>query len=931
MKKITISILTVAFAVSAFVYFSGNKETIKKYAGEAMESGNEDEEDSRKEWELLRLMDPATGKIPDNIRQIEIAFAATLPSDASINGKSAAINWESRGPWNVGGITRAFAIDVTDENVLFAGSGGGGVWRSADAGATWTETTTLAQHQAASCISQDKRAGKENIWYYGGGDAYASGGGGGSAYYLGNGLCKSTDGGLSWTPLSSTTSTQTGFNSIWDLVYCVEVDNSNTVSDVVYASTYGAVLRSVNGGTSWTAVRGSASLVGGLSYWTDVKVSPTGVVYATLSDDGSHKGIWRSADGLTYTKIQPITFTPAGTDTFPTSYKRIVTAIDPNDENVVYMLANTPGFGTPDTNFVGDVEWNSLWKYTYISGDGSGTGGTWTDLSASLPTTGGLFDKFQCQGSYDMVIKVKPGDPNTVFIGGTNLYRSTNAFADGSQTTFIGGYQQGATLPIVNMYANHHPDQHGLAFLPSNPDVMYSSNDGGVFRTDDNTAGTIVWNSLNNGYLTTMFYTTAIDHGSSNNDIIIGGTQDNGTWYTNSNIATNPWTTPRGGDGSFCAIADDGAAYYFSIQNGKVQKANVDASGNVLSYARIDPLGGKGYWFINPFTLDPNNNNIMYLAGGKYLWRNDDLSGIPMVNNWDSITTNWTQFPDSVPVAGAKITAIGVSKTPANMVYYGTSNKRVYRVDNANTGTPTPVDITPNSVVAFPAGGYVNCIATDPRDGNKAIVVFSNYSVQSMFYTTNAGSTWTKVAGNLESAPGPSCRWASILPVNGGASTVYLVGTSIGLFATDTLTSTTTTWVQQGANTIGNTVVDMIDVRESDGQVVVATHGHGIFSAKVSSVTSVKNLKDNSNSFGLGNYPNPFSDKTGIFFNLKNSSKVKLSILDEMGRVVRILADETMIAGAHYYEFKRENLSSGLYYCSLQAGEAVQTKKLIIY
>ena len=73
----------------------------------------------------------------------------------------------------------------------------------------------------------------------------------------------------------------------------------------------------------------------------------------------------------------------------------------------------------------------------------------------------------------------------------------------------------------------------------SNPNVMYSFNDGGIFRTNDCTAGTVSWTSLNNGYLTSMFYTVAIDHATSGNDIVVGGAQDNGSWFTNN---TNAFT-----------------------------------------------------------------------------------------------------------------------------------------------------------------------------------------------------------------------------------------------------------------------------------------------------------------------------------------------------------------------------------------------------
>ena len=93
--------------------------------------------------------------------------------------------------------------------------------------------------------------------------------------------------------------------------------------------------------------------------------------------------------------------------------------------------------------------------------------------------------------------------------------------------------------------------------------------------------------------------------------------------------------------------------------------------------------------------LDPNNQNVMYLAGGKYLWRNNDLSQIPVDNQWDSISTNWVRWNDSVPQANVFISALHVCKTPANRVYYGTDKKRVFRVDNANTGTPNPVEVSP--------------------------------------------------------------------------------------------------------------------------------------------------------------------------------------------------------------------------------------------
>lgn len=895
--------------------------------GDAMLVGSEHDALARITYELNRLKDPATGKIPYHIREKELAFASTLPSDAAIGLQkgSAMVNWQSRGPWNVGGRTRALGIDVSNENILIAGSCSGGMWRSIDSGATWTSIPTPIQAQNTTCLSQDIRPGHTNVWYMATGEGYGASASANGAYFLGNGAYKSTDNGLTWTSLPSTVSgTPASFDNIWDIIWNIKTYPADTANEVVFAATYGAIYRSANGGTTWTKMLGISTSA--YSYFTDLEITPTGVVYATLSDDGPTKGIWRSTDGITFVNITPANF--------PTAYNRIVIGYAPQDENQVYFLANTPGFGQPDTNFVGDVEWNSLWKYNYVSGNGSGSGGVWNDFSVNLPTTGGLFDKFQCQGSYDMLVKVKPNDTSVVFIGGTNLYRSTSGFSDDTHTTFIGGYLEGATLPVVDMYANHHPDQHQLLFLPSNPDVMLSANDGGVFKTNDNTAPVVNWSSLNNGYLTTMFYTVALDHATPGNNIVVAGAQDNGTWYTNSAVSTDPWIMPRGGDGSFCAIADNQAAYYFSIQNGKMMKAKLDGNGLIDSFARIDPMGASGYQFINPYALDPNNNNnIIYLAAGKYLWRNNDLGGIPYAGNWDSISTNWVQFPDSVPVLGGEITAVAVSTTPANRVYFGTNLKNVYRVDNANTGTPAPVNMINN---LFPPNGNVSCIAVDPTDGNKIMVVYSNYNVYSLFYSADGGITWAKVAGNLEqnavgTGNGPSLRWASIIPVSNG--TVYLVCASTGLYATSILNGTSTQWVQQGANTIGNAVCDMTDFRSSDGLVVLATHAKGIFSTYITNtndIVSVNDLAELKGDLIIGNYPNPVASNTTIYFSLTKNDLIKLSLHDECGRLVQTLMQKQMNEGKHEIAFDCSKLKPGLYYYTLQTSKATKSKSLLV-
>jgi hypothetical protein len=918
MKKIWSFIICTA----VFFYSCRQKENT---LGDAATEGDHD---GRAAYEQMMLADPATGKIPLYIRTTELEFASHLPNDKELNNfsrTSGLVSWQSRGPWNVGGRTRAFAMDVANHSVLIAGAASGGMYHSADAGATWTRTTAPDQHFSVTCVVQDTRPGHQNVWYFGSGEAYGQSASASGAYYLGYGIYKSTDSAKTWTALPSTISPSVTTFDVWgDISWDIAIDPSEMVNDEVYVAAYGTIQRSIDGGNTWTLVKGS--LAAPASYFTDVEVTSAGVVYCTLSNDGSaaNRGIWRSADGVNYTSILPASF--------PLVYDRLKIGISPSDENQLYILGHTPGYGQPDTNFLGDVEWNSLWKYWYLSGDGSGTGGEWEDRSANLPTTGGLFDKFQSQGSYDLVVKVKPDDTNTVIIGGTNLYRATDQFRSLNQTAHIGGYLEGTTLPVVENYLNHHPDQHEVVFDPVDPDIMYSTNDGGIWRTDAVTATPVVWNSLNNGYLTTQFYSCAIDHATTGN-IIIGGAQDNGTWFINSMNATDPWVQPRGGDGSFCAIADNASSYYFSIQNGKMMRAKVNAAGVIDSFARIDPAGGTGYLFVNPYTLDPNNNNIMYLAAGRNLWRNDNLSGIPYAQNWDSISTNWTMFADTTPASTISISAVAVSKAPANRVYYGTSNRRVYRIDNANTGIPARTEITSlTGTNQFPSSGYVSCIAVDPTDADHVIVAFSNYGLYSLFYTTDGGVTWQKIAGNLEansagSGGGPSLRWVSIMPVSDG--TVYLVGASTGLYATSQLNGLNTVWVQQGSANIGSVVVDMIDTRPTDGLVVVATHGNGIYSANIASVNDIVSADDiTSDAIYMDCYPNPSPDRINISFNSLVNGNGVLDVYQQNGQLVKHDALK-ITAGKNIYMLLKQSMPAGVYFIQVKDGSRSAVKKVV--
>jgi hypothetical protein len=229
--------------------------------------------------------------------------------------------------------------------------------------------------------------------------------------------------------------------------------------------------------------------------------------------------------------------------------------------------------------------------------------------------------------------------------------------------------------------------------------------------------------------------------------------------------------------------------------------------------------------------------------------------------------------------------------------------------------------------------GYVSCIEVDPTDASKAIVVFSNYRIQSIFYTEDSGNSWTDVSGNLEEqssgeGSGPSCRWAQILYV--AAQPVYLAGTSVGLYSTSELNGTSTVWSQEGAETIGNVVVDMIDVRQADGLVAVGTHGKGAFSTFVETGVEPEKTVLPETAALLPNYPNPFNPQTSIPYVMPSRGHVTIKVFDMRGREVEVLVDGTKDAGEHRVVFRAENLASGIYVVQMRAGSFEQSRRITL-
>ncbi len=770
--------------------------------------------------ELDRTCDPKTGEIPKDISKKERLFVQTRSSlrIAGAKQRNSGSEWKSRGPYNVGGRTRALAIDLTNENIILAGGVSGGLWRSENGGQTWFRVTRKFQNPSVSSIVQDPRPGYRHIWYYGGGEELgnsASLNAGG--LYTGVGIYKSQDGGRTWELLPATVDRSVNADSPFDIVNSMAID---PINGNLYVATHDGVHRTQDGGNSFQEV-----LSGGRGKRTEIIASNSGDFYASIADSENSStigGVYFSKDGMHWTRI---------TDGEPNNLDRslrTIFAINPQNPNEVYMF----GVST------GTVAEPRLYRYNALDK-------TFTNLTDKLPAQSAPVGGLNTQGGYNMLLAVHPYDPDFIVIGGTNLFRTRDGFRTAIENTaedWIGGY---SPRNDVSLYPDQHPDMHAISFFPSNPNKVLNANDGGLYLAQDITAsgnsGTSVeWTSLNNGYFTTQPYAVSFDPNASNEDLL-AGFQDNGTWYTNRESGNALWEQQLGGDGSYSAFADGGRTRYASSQRGNILRFNYDENEKLKSVAWVRPSFGN-FTFITPFVLDPNDDNVMYLPAGRTLLRNSNLDEVPSFNNIEELRSpaevNWSKVieVESIPSQGSSprelnnITALDVSTSPEpNKVYYGTGQGQIFRMDFADLDSSEPIDLFTGK--GLPERGFISSIQVDPNNSDRVLVTFSNYNIPSVFLTEDAGTTWMNISGNLEenkdgTGNGPSVRWASFLGNNDGV----LLGASTGLYYTHGVLNEHTVW-QLENNRIGDGVVMQVRTRK-DGLAALAVHGNGVFSKK---------------------------------------------------------------------------------------------------
>ena len=738
------------------------------------------------------------------------ATGAVLPSyddapDVNAAPGAALLSWSNLGPGNQGGRTRAMIIDPSNNDIMYAGGVGGGVWKSVDAGANWLPLADLQMSNiAVASLAFDPL--NANTIYAGTGEGFFNG-----DAIRGAGIFRSTNAGATWSQLPATN------NSNFFYVNSLVVSPRNSLR--MFAATRAGIFRSIDGGNAWTSLV-SGTAVNGCTQVVMQVSGPSGFVFASCGN---------FAQGTVY-RVPDDDVSALSSVLSLASMGRSSIAIAPSNQAVVYvMAAQGSAAGGP-----GQHGLHGIYRSTSNGDLGSFTTqvngtvapvGTAQRLNQALlsnPVYAFLADcgfgttQFFNQGWYDNVIAVDPLDANRVWAGGVDLFRSD----DGGLNWGTAGYWW-SRKGIDPQY--HHADQHGIVFHPqyngTTNRIMFSASDGGVERIDDarapvnNTVGQIcgapvagspTWVDRNNGYVTTQFYDGAV---YPNGLTYFGGLQDNGTQRGASGSPT--WTTLTGGDGGYVAVdilGDANAAndvLFAEFTGLSIQKS---VNGGATFAAATSGISDSGFLFIAPFTMNQGLKQHLW-AGGDYVWR---------TTNQATGAGSWTRASALTAGAGS-VSAVAAHPLDGNRVIVGMSDGYIH----SNTAA-----LTATSVTAWPftrpSTGYISSLAWDPTNVNVAFATVSGFGVTNLFKTTDGGVSWLPSVG-IGVTSLPQIPALSVV-VNPTDSLQVFVGTDLGVF---TSVDGGVSWYVENTG-FSNVTVESLKFNETAPHSLFAfTHGRG--------------------------------------------------------------------------------------------------------
>ena len=715
---------------------------------------------------------PATGKSAVNSKSVKGGqdVQPNLVGDpqAGVLG-----SWTNLGPGNVGGRTRALIINPNDADIMYAAGVAGGIWKSVNAGASWTPLDDFMPNIAVTTMAFDPD--NPDIIWAGTGEGFFNG-----DAVRGAGIFRSTNAGANWFRLPATNNSN--FHYVQKLV--VSPANSNNI----YAATRTGVQRSIDNGASWTNVLPS-TLANGANGAMDVVMrtdQSTDYIFAAVGTF-SQSHIWRNTDAGG---------TGVWTDVYTeTTMGRTTLAIAPSNQNVIYALASQ-GAGT------GNYLEGLLGVFRSTS---SGDAGSWTaqvrntsankqdtlllsnPVIAVLTECGFGTSEFFNQGWYDNQIAVDPTNPDIVWSAGIDLFRSDNGGVNWGIASYWWFSSDGVPPGNADTPEYAHADNHVFAFKPgyngTTNQTMYVGNDGGMFRTDNArtgnvglqvgpitpaspicgnpVAGAVQWEAINNGYQVSQFY-----HGMPypNGSTYLGGFQDNGTNRGTDASGPNAWEEILGGDGGYVAVDQTNTNILYAENTGLSFQKSTDGGANFVTM--INGITGDAFDFIAPFYMDTTNSQRLYI-GGFYVWRT--------VNG----AASWQRTGGFTP--GNEFTsAIATAPSNPDALIVGTTDGFIGRLN----GLATTSISTTTWLSSQPRVGNVSWVTFDPTNANIAYATYSTFNSQTgvghIWKSTNGGSTWSLIDGTgVKAFPDIPAHVIVVDPTN--TQRLY-VGSDLGVF-----------------------------------------------------------------------------------------------------------------------------------------------------
>jgi len=767
----------------------------------------ENEADAAEEYYAAKrsgTSDPQRAYAVARAQMKQSAMRQRLQSDAV---GSDDLKWDFLGPSNVGGRTRTLIIDPSDPNVMYAGGVSGGVWKTTNGGARWDAIGDELVNLAVNSMAMDPR--DHNTLYAGTGEGYFREEVRGTGLPLrGNGIFVTRDAGATWQQLASTANDD-DFHWVNDLV--VSVHDSNRI----YAATRSGVWRSTDRGDHWTAVL-STNVTGGCLDLA-MRADSDGDYFFASCGTFDQATIYRSEHGenndawtAVFTELQ---------------MGRTTLAIAPSRPSTIYALSSNNG---------GSVAQNQAMRAVYRS-DANGDPGSWiaqvrqtgadrlTSLlltnvfGASQTLCGGENDGFTTMGWYCNTIAVDPADPERVFAGGVDLFRSD----DGGKTWGLASYWW------ANAPSFAHADQHNIIFHPqydgASNQTLFLTNDGGVYRTTnaraavarDNAApcdplkSSVKFVSLSNEYGVAQFYHGAVFPDGKR---FLAGAQDNNTLLGDVQNGTI-WQPRVGGDGGYVAVDPVDPAYVYA----EAQGANLfrsDDGGKTFKTSIREGLNDK-FLFVTPFILDPVKTTRLWI-GGTRIWRSDERGA-----NWRAAST---------PLNG-QVSAFAVAPGDSNFVVAATSHGFIYISHSAASANATT-----EWQATVPREGWVSSLAFDPTNASTIYATYAGFGGKHVWRSIDAGASWSAL--DTDALPDIPIHSIAIEPSR--PDRIYL-GTDLGVFVS---TDRGAHWSVANAN-LPAVVTEWVTIAQgARGPAIYAfTHGRGAWRAELSPPTRRRSVR----------------------------------------------------------------------------------------